>query len=317
MIDEAAPQVTRGAGEEPMLVEHVEHEVVLDFFRRVRDRYTELSPSFRRVADYLLVNYRDAAFLPASRVAALADVSESVVVRFAAALGYSGYPEMLRAIQRIVKSELAPARRLTRDESGRLTRPLDESDGLHRVIGQDIDNLNLTANDPVTRSAFRKAAQLLTDARSVYCLGLRGLGNLAGLLGFLLNLGGKRCCIITHGDAALFEQLYHIEAADVLVTFAFQRYTRRTVEAMEFARKRGARTVTITDSLASPAAQIADVTLVAHVRSESFFNSYVAAVSLINALVAAVVSEKFETAREALERIEELLPEEDFLARGS
>lgn len=293
----------------------VEHELTLDFFQRVRDRYAEFSPSFRKVADYLLANYRDAAFLPAARVATLVDVSESVVVRFAAALGYSGYPEMLRAMQRIVKSELAPARRLTRDESGRLTRPLDENDRLHRVIGQDIDNLNLTANDPVTRSAFEKAARLLTDAHSVYCLGLRGLGNLAGLLGFLLNLGGKRTYIITHGDATLFEQLYHIEDADVLVSFAFQRYTRRTVEAMEFARRRGARTITVTDSLASPAAQIADIALVAHVKSRSFFNSYVAAVSLINALVTAVVSEKFETARDALERIEELLPEEDFLSR--
>ncbi|MDR7468118.1 MAG: MurR/RpiR family transcriptional regulator [Armatimonadota bacterium] len=294
----------------------VEPEVTLDFFQRVRDRYADLSPSFRKVADYLLANYRDAAFLPASRVAMLVDVSESVVVRFAAALGYSGYPEMLRAMQRIVKSELAPARRLTRDESGALTRPLDENDSLHRVIAQDIDNLNLTANDPVTRTAFEKAAQLLTETAVVYCLGLRGLGNLAGLLGFLLNLGGKRSHIITHGDATLFEQLYHIEAADVLVAFAFQRYTRRTVEALEFAKKRGARTVTITDSLASPAAQIADVALVAHVKSRSFFNSYVAAVSLINALVTSVVAQKFETAREALERIEELLPEEDFLARN-
>lgn len=294
----------------------VEQHVLLDFFQRVRGRYAELSPSFRKVADYLLTNYRDAAFLPASRVGMLVNVSESVVVRFAAALGYSGYPEMLRAMQRIVKSELAPARRLTRDELGTLAPSLDEDDGLHRVIGQDIDNLNLTANDPVTRSAFERAAALLTDARSVYCLGLRGLGNLAGLLGFLLNLGGRRSYVITHGDATLFEQLYYIEAGDALVTFAFQRYTRRTVEAMEFATKRDARTITITDSLGSPAAQIADVALVAHVKSRSFFNSYVAAVSLINALVTTVVSEKFETTREALERIEELLPEEDFLAKN-
>lgn len=295
----------------------LEQEATLDFFQRVRDRYADLSPSFRRVADYLLANYRDAAFLPASRVAMHVDVSESVVVRFAAALGYSGYPEMLRAMQRIVKSELAPARRLTADESGHPGHGFDKNDGLLRVMAQDIDNLNLTANDPVTRGSFDRAAQIISEAKEVYCLGLRGLGNLAGLLGFLLNLGGERSRIITHGDATLFEQLYHIEREDTLVTFAFQRYTRRTVEALEFAAKRGAKTVTITDSPASPTAQIADIALVAHVKSESFFNSYAAAVSIINALVAKVVSQRLATAREALERIEELLPEEDFLAKNA
>jgi DNA-binding MurR/RpiR family transcriptional regulator len=290
-------------------------ERTLDFFDRVRDRYSEFSPSFRKVADYLLASYRDAAFLAAARVAMAVEVSESVVVRFAAALGYSGYPEMLQAMQRIVKSELAPARRLTHDDSGKFTDSPDETGGLERVISQDIDNLNLTANDPVTRASFDRAARLISEAREIYCFGLRGLGNLAGLLGFLLNLGGKRSHIIRYGDATLFEHLYHIAPDDIMVTFAFQRYTRRTVQALEFAAKRGAKTITITDSQVSPTAQIADVTLVAYVKSESFFNSYTGAVSIINALVAQVVARTVETARDALERIEELLPEEDFFAK--
>lgn len=292
----------------------VERDATLDFFHRVKDRYGDLSPSFRRVGDYLIANYRDAAFLPAARVAMLVDVSESVVVRFAAALGYSGYPEMLRAMQRIVKSELAPARRLTTDSSGKPTSGVDRNDILQRVLAQDIDNLNLTAADPMTRASFDRAAQIVSEASEVYCLGLRGLSNLAGLLGFLLNMGGERSHVITHGDATLFEQLYHIQRGDAMVAFAFRRYTRRTIEALKFAAKRGAKTITITDSPASPTAQIADLALVAHVKSESFFNSYAAAVGIINALVAKVVGMRFSRTREALERIEEFLPEEDFIA---
>ena len=63
------------------------HDDHLEIFQRIRSAYGDLSPSFRKIADFLLESYRDAAFLPASRVAARADVSESVVVRFAGALG--------------------------------------------------------------------------------------------------------------------------------------------------------------------------------------------------------------------------------------
>lgn len=282
----------------------------LDLFERIRQRYPSMSPSFRKVADYLLEHYRDAVFLPASRVAMRADVSESVVVRFAAALGYAGYPEMLRAMQRIVKSELSPSSRLEsemHEEPGPLNNDL-----LRRVVAQDIANLQKTVAHPAN-AALPEAVDALVKAGEVFCLGLRGLSSLATLLGTLLNLLGVRSQILTNAGPTLFEHLRHIRHGDVLVTFAFQRYTKRTVDAMEWAKQRGASTITITDSLTSPAAQGADVVLVAEAQQPAvFFNSYVTPVSLINALVGALVYRDLERFRRALTELEELLPEEDF-----
>ncbi|MEX2355652.1 MAG: MurR/RpiR family transcriptional regulator [Thermaerobacterales bacterium] len=283
----------------------------LDLFDRIRQRYTEMSPSFKKVADYMLVSYRDAAFLPASRVAMRVSVSESVVVRFAAALGYSGYPEMLRSMQRIIKGELAPAVRI--DTSGPRSNDMSSDDILHRVITQDIANLQTTLENPAN-AALDQAIDLLAGAREVYCVGLRGLANLAGMMGFLLQMPGIRSKVIVHGDASLFERLFHIGEGDVLVSFAFQRYTRRTVEAMELAARRGAKTITITDALTAPAAQVADVALVAGVKNESFFNSYTAAVSLINSLVTILAHRNRDASRQSLQELESLLPEEDFFA---
>ncbi len=287
----------------------------LELFHRIRSRYPELSPSFRKIADYLLESYRDAAFLSASRVAARVDVSESVVVRFAAALGYSGYPEMLRAVQRIVKSELAPSRRLAGEEAAAESAGGD--DILGRTIASDIENLRLTASDPVTTTSFARAVELVTGAAEVFSLGLRRLGSLASLLGVLLTTSGIRTQVLTHGDATLFEQLMYIEKGDALVAFSFQRYTKRTVDALELANRRGAGTLVITDSLTSPAAQTATVSLICAVKGQSFFNSYTAAVSTINALVAAVVSRRLKASRRALEELDDLLPDEDFFGRGN
>lgn len=282
----------------------------LDLFQRIRQRYPDMSPSFRKVADYLLEHYRDAVFLPASRVAMQADVSESVVVRFAAALGYTGYPEMLRAMQRIVKSELAPSSRLEAEEFDR-DGPIGNGDVFRQVIATDVSNLQRTLEHPAN-AAISTAVETLLQSEEVFCLGLRGLSNLAGLLGTLLNLLAIRTRVLTNSGPTLFEQLRHIKEGDLLITFSFQRYTKRTVDAMDWARQRGAHTLTITDSLTSPAAQVADVVLVAEVKSDLFFNSYVSAVSLVNTLVGAVVYRDVESSRQALEELENLLPEEDF-----
>jgi DNA-binding MurR/RpiR family transcriptional regulator len=288
----------------------------LEVFQRIRAQYRTLSRSFRKLADYLLERHRDAAFLSAARVAANVGVSESVVIRFAGALGYSGYPELLRAIQKVVKNELAPFRRLEGQPAAR--GPAGPNDDvLRHTVATDIENLQVTLSDPVTIASFPRAVDLLARADDVYALGLRGLGSLAALLGFLLTTSGTRAHVLTHGDATLFEQVRYIRRRDALVAFSFARYTKRTVDAVELANRRGARTLVIADSLASPASQVATVSLVCGVRAASFFNSYTAAVTVINALVTAVVKRRVKESRRALETLDDLLPDEEFFGRSN
>ncbi len=280
-------------------------------FEKIRNNYSKLSPSFRRVADYILEHYRDVAFMTAAKVAKKAGVSESVVVRSAVALGYSGYPEMLRDVQRVVQSELSPKAKLEKIDREELSPDMSHQELLARVIDQDISNLRYTKEDLANRS-IGQAVETLMDARTVYCLGIRGLNNLSSLLAFLLNMAGITTYSIPIGDATMFQELNRIGEEDVLIAFAFHRYTRRTTRALEIANDVGARTITITDSLTSPAAQEAGIALVAQVYTEVFFNSYCSAVSLINSLVMSCAVHDLQRCRESIEQIEALLPLEDF-----
>jgi DNA-binding MurR/RpiR family transcriptional regulator len=115
----------------------------------------------------------------------------------------------------------------------------------------------------------------------------------------------------------MFEQLNYIKKGNALVAFAFQRYTKRTVDALELANQRGAGTLVITDSLTSPAARVGRASLICAVKGESFFNSYTSTVSVINALITAVVNRRLKQTRRALEELDELLPDEDFFGRGN
>ena len=60
-----------------------------------------LSPAQRRIAHYLLENLPEVAFLSSMELAERVGVSQPSVTRFAAALGFSGYPELRAALRPI------------------------------------------------------------------------------------------------------------------------------------------------------------------------------------------------------------------------
>ena len=79
------------------------------YTERIQEIYSDLSPGYRRVADYLVNNYRDAAFMTAAEVGRASKVDTTLVVRFAQRLGYPGYPELIEEVQERVKQDLRSA----------------------------------------------------------------------------------------------------------------------------------------------------------------------------------------------------------------
>ena len=66
----------------------------------------------RLIAKYILENYDKAAFMTAGKLGKTVGVSESTVVRFAAELGYDGYPGMRKALQEMIRSRLTSVQRI-------------------------------------------------------------------------------------------------------------------------------------------------------------------------------------------------------------
>ena len=77
-----------------------------------------------------------------------------------------------------------------------------------------------------------------------------------------------------------------------------------SVEAMDFARSRGAHAISITDSMVSPLVQSADSVLIARSDMASIVDSLVAPLSLINALIVATVLKKKDEVSDTFRRLE-------------
>lgn len=77
-----------------------------DIITRINKAYSGMSKRHKQIASYILEHYDQAAFMTAAKMGEALSISESTVVRFAAAIGYEGYPEMQAALAAWVKTKL-------------------------------------------------------------------------------------------------------------------------------------------------------------------------------------------------------------------
>ena len=77
-----------------------------DILMQIRSDLPSFSKGQKRIANYILESYDKAAFMTASRLGKMVEVSESTVVRFAVELGFDGYPSMQKTLQELVRNKL-------------------------------------------------------------------------------------------------------------------------------------------------------------------------------------------------------------------
>lgn len=259
----------------------------------------KFSKGQRIIAKYILSNYDKAAFMTAGRLGKIVGVSESTVVRFAAELGYDGYPSMRKALQEMIRNRLTSVQRIEVAKS-----MIDDNDIVRSIIGSDIQNLQATL-EILEQDSFNKFVDSIIEAKNIYIVGMRTSTSLSSFLGLYLNLLRSNVSVI-HDTAAseVFEQIIRIGEDDLFIAISFPRYSSHTVDAMEFAKKMGAMTAAITDGPASPLNGIADVSLHAKSDMVSFLDSLVAPMSLINAIIIAVGIKNKENLSKTFKRLE-------------
>ncbi|MDO5707774.1 MAG: MurR/RpiR family transcriptional regulator [Andreesenia angusta] len=269
-------------------------------FTNIAEQYEELSKSHKMIADYLNNNYDKVANMTAAKLADIVGISESTVVRFATAIGYPGYPEFQAAVQELSKNRLTTVQRIDMEDDY-----TDKEFDMNTVLKKDIDNIRAIL-DRVDNKEFNKAIQMIIESRKVYIIGLRSSNALAEYLGFYLRVVLEDVQVISLGISDVFEQLVRIRENDLLIGISYPRYSKRTIEAVKYAKNQGANIIAITDSELSPLKRYADYSLYAKSNMLSFVDSLVAPLSLINALIVGVGLKQKSQIKEYFDELEKM-----------
>ncbi len=256
------------------------------------------------IGRYILDNYDKAAFMTAAKLGRTVKVSESTVVRFAAELGYDGYPSMQRALQEMIRSKLTAVQRIEVANDR-----ISDQDILAKVVQADIDKIRLSLEE-LSREEFSAVVDAIVRANRIYILGVRSSTALSHFLTFYFNLIFDNVRQVQSTLASeMFEQMLRVGPEDVVIGISFPRYSTRTARAMEFARDQGATVVAVTDSELSPLYQIASLRLLAKSDMASFVDSLVAPLSMLNALIVAVGRKKLGEVTDTFRRLEKIWDE--------
>lgn len=274
-----------------------------DLLLQIKNKMPFLSKGQKLIGNYILTHYDKAAFLTASKLGEIVGVSESTVVRFANEFNYDGYPKLQKALEELIKNKLTTVQRIevTSDKIAGKQKSI-----IKTVLQEDMENMKNTLEE-LDEEAFEKAVDVILESKRIYILGIRSSGALASFLGFYLNLVFDNVNLVyTNSTSEVFEQMLRIGENDVVIGISFPRYSKKTVRAMEYANKKGAKVIAITDSLKSPLVKYAHHSLIAKSNMVSFVDSLVAPMSIINALLVSISMKKKEQISHNFEKLENI-----------
>ncbi len=247
--------------------------------------YPTMSPQLQRLSRFVIDKPHDLALGTVAAVAQANDVQPSSLIRFANALGFSGFSQMQQVFQSHLVERTTPYReRIARMRQGSKASQAKGADVLHRFVGDAVNELQ-HLEENVRAETLNAAVKLLARAPQIHVLAQRRAFPVACYLAYALNQLELRVHLLDGLGGMLGEFAHGIQPGDVLLVASFRNYTTAVVDTALACRQRGVKVVAITDSPLSPLKPAADVCFELGDDCEQPFRSLVAPLCLAQALV--------------------------------
>jgi DNA-binding MurR/RpiR family transcriptional regulator len=251
--------------------------------QRIREYYEHLSPSYRRVADFVISHYYEVAFMTAAQLADAVDVDTTTVVRFSQRLGYNGYPELLQDIRQQVKQELYAVY-----EPQSLSQA-DPAAVFRTQIEQDSNNLRqiLIQNPP---EQLQTIADLCYNAERIYFVAEGYANTVAEMVAAQLRHQDFRAEAIAEDPVRRAATLANLGSSDLVIGVSATEYGENVARALDFAQMQGCHTLGIVGSLDSPVNRVVEKVLYAPSETEGPLPSIVSLTAAVTALAQTLVN---------------------------
>jgi DNA-binding MurR/RpiR family transcriptional regulator len=238
-----------------------------------------LSPKKRRVADFMMEDYKRLFLMSAKEIARKCQVSEPTITRFVMDLGFSGYGEFEQYLKGLLRDELTSVERLLKaDHETDVTTTLN---AYSQNTTMNLENMLQSVSD----AEIKNIAQMIFEAESVMVAGYKASSALAVYLGYLLKKIKEGVLIDT---AYAWDNLDYIAVhgrSMLLFVIAFPRYPLRAIEIIEYAKQYKSKVICLSDSLKSPIINLADHFVVVDMEGFSFVDPFSHIITFLGALV--------------------------------
>jgi len=271
----------------------------MNILQIIKKHLHSLSNSQKSIAQYILSNYKKAAFLNSIELAQVTGVSNPTVIRFATALGYTGYPQFQAALQNMIQNELSSLERLN------YLKPAIDDSNLTGIYQLEINNIEQIYKN-LDADKIMQASNLLYQSDRIFIVGEQISDSIADFAAYSLNKICAEVYRLKHWDLNINKMLNENEkTASSALIIALPRYPNKTLQYIRRLREQEIPMIIITDSAAFPNIFDADVLLFAPIRYISFIDPISAIICLINSILIEITRLDQSKAEKYLSKFEE------------
>ncbi|MBX5000952.1 MurR/RpiR family transcriptional regulator [Rhizobium lentis] len=264
---------------------------------RIRMMMPLLTPLEAKVVDtvFALRDFSDDTSL--KQIADDAGVSEAMVVKITKKLGFAGYRDFRAAVSQYNRQPTAEMHQeLSVDDTSQ--------EIVQKVFRTSINALEETLSI-LDMEAFDRAADLIHRAKQRDFYGVGGSAQIARDVSHKFLRIGVRASVIDDSHMMLMSASLLVDG-DIAIGFSHSGNTTAVIEAIQLARRNGARTIAITNYNSSALAQAADVVLCSTAQGSPLMGENAAAriaqLNILDAVFVAVAQRDYKAAERNLER---------------
>jgi len=268
-----------------------------DLLHKIDNSYKDFSAGQKRIADLYKENQIVLAFSSALEVGKKVNVSESTVIRWAQKLGFKGYAEF----QSVMQKKLAEQRIEQVEDDD--TQVYASQSILKNLLDADIKSIS-HLKETLREEQLLQVVDLIGSAKKIYVTSNFFDFGLAHSFTHWMNRVLDHTELLMQGDMQYYHQLSKLTKDDVLIAFAFPRYTKNVMETLQTAKEQGTSVIVITDKADAPVAPYADELLLVPISTNLSIDSYTAVHALLTSIMRFIYVKEHEKVKENLIRID-------------
>ncbi len=218
-------------------------------WENIKNNYSTLFEAEAKVADFILNNPGQALEANVSETAELSGVSDATVVRFCKRIGYDGFYQLKLQLSHDMGKNGA----ISEGKEG-----IAHNSAKERILA--ITNNIVTISRHIDTEVLKKCAEAIDKSSTVFVIGNGYAKILACDIIYRLTRMGVRCSGGGYSETD-FENLYMGQENDVAIFISRSGEDKKTYKEMQFANNKKMVTISLTDAIKCPMAQLAKYAL--------------------------------------------------------
>lgn len=215
----------------------------MDYLIKIKERWDEFTPSDKKIGEYIVDNPEQIVNYNTLELADLIDTSQSAIIRFIKKIGYKGYIDFKIDVAKSLEesNDFFPDEVITKNES------------IENIISKSKNNVLATVEKTyalIDTEAIKRAIDDINKANNIYLAGVGSSGLICEDFSYKLQRSGKKVFyqVDAHTNLAL---VTNIDKEDLLIAISYSGLTKEILIASEYAKKVGAKVISISKSLNS------------------------------------------------------------------